>query len=288
MSSETLHTLQEALTITPLTGGHEAEVLNFLSRRPVITSFMSGLIYDNGLESPMNRGSFYSCRDHNQQLVGVALFGHFTLAETTSQAARAAFASYARNLSAPRAITGEYLELEDFWQLYAAGSNPPHLRRSDLILVQRSPASDSHQPVKGLRQATLKELPLIVSVNAAMHFEQNGIDPLVCDPDGFRRRCAIRIEQGRKWVVTEGDQLVFKADIVAETPQVIHIEGVYVNPDYRGRGMGRRCLSQLGRTLLTRTEALCLMVSEQNVQAQSFYRRAGYELHSRYGAIYPH
>lgn len=53
-----------SLLVHPLTERHdEGEVLDFLAERPVHTVVMAGLIRDNGLESPFNRGTFYACRD---------------------------------------------------------------------------------------------------------------------------------------------------------------------------------------------------------------------------------
>ena len=80
-----------------LRSGEEAEVLNFLSQRPIHTVAMASLISDNGLQSPLNRGNFYGCRDINGHLEGVALVGHATLLETVSDRALQALARIARD-----------------------------------------------------------------------------------------------------------------------------------------------------------------------------------------------
>jgi predicted GNAT family acetyltransferase len=89
------------------------------------------------------------------------------------------------------------------------------------------------------------------------------------DPEGFRQRCLRRIEQGRVWVWTEEGRLIFKADIVSETPEVKYVEGIWVTPDQRGRGYGLRCLSQLSRELLAGSSAVTLLVNEKTQQAVS-------------------
>jgi predicted GNAT family acetyltransferase len=92
---------------------------------------------------------------------------------------------------------------------------------------------------------------------------------------------------GRVWVWTAGDgRLLFKVDIMAEVPGCIYLEGVYVHADERGRGYGRRAISQLGRLLLARTETLCLLVNEQNKDAQVFFFKAGYKLRACYDTIF--
>ncbi|MCA1622181.1 MAG: GNAT family N-acetyltransferase [Acidobacteria bacterium] len=95
-----------------------------------------------------------------------------------------------------------------------------------------------------------------------------------------------RPSRGRTWVVTEGGRLVFKAEVYAETPQAVYLEGVYVAPERRGGGYGLRCLSQLTRGLLRRSDPVCLLVNELNVAARAFYRKAGYRQRAVYDTIF--
>ena len=88
------------------------------------------------------------------------------------------------------------------------------------------------------------------------------------------------------WVWTEGGRLIFKADVMSDTPEAVYLEGVYVRPDERGKGYGRRCLSQLGRSLLARSGSVCLVVNEQNKDAQEFFFKAGYTLRGLYDSIF--
>jgi predicted GNAT family acetyltransferase len=48
-----------------------------------------------------------------------------------------------------------------------------------------------------------------------------------------------RIEQRRTFVVFENGKLVFKADIAAETSDVVYLEGIYVAPDTAGKASVR-------------------------------------------------
>ena len=138
------------------------------------------------------------------------------------------------------------------------------------------------EQVEGLRLATLADLELIAPVHAAMAEAESGVNPLNVDPIGFRKRCARRIEKGRVWVVVEAGQLVFKADIQAETPDVTYLEGIYVNPSKRGQGIGRACLAELSQKLLLRSKSICLLVNENNQKACAFYRLSNFKLRGRY------
>jgi predicted GNAT family acetyltransferase len=119
-----------------------------------------------------------------------------------------------------------------------------------------------------------------------MAYEESGVDPMEVDPEGFLARCARRIEKGRVWALVEGGRLIFKADIQADTQDVIYLEGVWVNPAERGGGVGRRCLSRLCESLLTRTKAICVLVNEENEKAHTFYRMCNFKARGVYDTIF--
>jgi uncharacterized protein len=275
----------KSLRVMRLSGGQEQEALAFLAARPIHTVIMAGFIRDNGLVSPLNRGTFYCCRDNQDRLKGVALIGHATLVEARVDAALAAFARVAQDSTTTHMMMGEQEEIKQFWSYYTENSKSPRLLCRELLFEQRWPV-EVRQPVEGLRRATKDDLKLIVPVHAQMAFEETRVNPLENDPLGFRMRCERRIEQGRTWVWIENGRLIFKAEVVAETPEAAYLEGVYVNPEDRFKGYGVRCVSQLTRTLLERTSSVCLFVNEQNRRAQAMYKKAGYSLRACYDSIF--
>jgi uncharacterized protein len=281
----TLTTKASSLSVHPLMNEHGAEVLAFLAERPLHTVVMAGHIRDNGLESHFNRGQFYACRNNEGELEGVALLGHATLVETRNEAALAAFARLAQTHPEAHMIMGEEEKAEHFWRYYARVGQEPRRVCSELLFEQRWPV-EALEPVPELRLATLADLQEVMLVQGEMAFDESGINPLEVDLAGFSERCARRIEQGRVWVWTETGRLMFKADVISETPEAIYLEGIYVNPHERGCGYGARCLSQLAQNLLQRTDALCILVNEQSQRARAFFERLGYKLRSRYDTIF--
>jgi predicted GNAT family acetyltransferase len=275
----------DGLTITRLDNTTKAEVLAFLNQRPECTFMMSGLILDNGLESPLNRGTFYGCRDAVGRLHGVTLIGEITMLEATSEAALAALAGVMRNAACIYMIIGEQRQVSSFWSYCADVSKPMRLFCREHLLELHD-RLELAKPVPGLRLATPDDLEPVMAVHARMALEESNIDPLVADPQGFRERCARRVRQGRSWICTEGKRLVFKADVISETPEITYLEGVYVSPQERGQGMGARSLSQLSAHLLTRSKSICLLVNERNLAAQALYRKCGYEFRKSYDTIF--
>jgi predicted GNAT family acetyltransferase len=275
----------EPCTIGELNQSHEAEVFEFLAARPIHTVFMSSLIRDNGLVSPHNRGSFYACRDQYGVLEGVALVGHATVIEARTENSLARFARLAGNCLNAHLIRGEQETISNFWKYYASGGHEPRLICREMLFEQRGPMP-AMQGVGDLRPATLSDLDKVVAVNATMALEEGGSSPLQKDPSGFRSRTARRIQQGRIWVWIKDNRLIFKADVVGDTPEVTYLEGVHVHREERRRGYGLRCLTTLSSILLGSSQSICLTINEQNKKALSFYEKAGYQFHSHYETIY--
>ena len=273
------------VTVAALTAGTEIEVIQFLSQRPLHTVAMLSLIRDNGLISPLNRGTFYGCRDANGYLEGVALIGHATLLETVSSRALRALAEVARDCPNTHMIMGEQDRINELWSYCANAGQQMRLACTESLLEFSYPI-EVHAEAPELRLATKDELDFVLPIQAEMAFEESGVDPREVDPEGFRRRCLRRIEQGRTWVVIEGDKLMFKADIISETSDVVYLEGVWVNEEKRSNGYGASCMSELSRTLLKRAKSVCLLVNYKNTNAQAFYRRCGYQFRATYLTIF--
>jgi uncharacterized protein len=277
----------QGLRAEPLARGAEAEVVRFLSERPVHAVNLLGLIADNGLVSALNRGTFYACRDREGRLEGVALVGHATLFEARTPRALRAFARAAQTRPNLHLVLGESGPVAEFWHHYRAAGQPMRLACRELLFqLDRGERAGEVEPVGGLRLATQADLALILPAQARLVEDESGIDPRLSDPEGFRRRCERRIDCGRTWVLTAGGRLVFKAEVLAEAAGVAYLEGVYVAPEERGQGVGLRCLSRLTAEMLRRVNSVCLLVNERNHAAHAFYRKAGFRFDCHYDTIF--
>jgi predicted GNAT family acetyltransferase len=268
----------------PLRDADKSEALTFLSQRPLHTVYMASLIRDNGVESSLNRGAFYSYRGSHGNFEGIALLGHATLIEARTESSLTAFARLAQQSSLPYLIRGEEDLVKKFWNQYEKSGREASRVCRELLLEQRNPPQGPEAP--GLRQATLNDLESVIKVNSEMAIAESGNDPLKRDPEGFRYRTARRISRGRNWIWMEDGKLLFKADIIAETPEVVYLEGIYVDPNERGKGYGSTGLAELGRKLLRRTRSVCLTLNASKEKTKNFYGKAGYALQSHYDTIY--
>jgi predicted GNAT family acetyltransferase len=268
-----------------LSDGHEQEALDFLAPRPLHTICLTGLILDNGITSPLNRGSFYAYRNSLGQVEGIALIGHATLLEARSDAAIEAFARLAQNNLRAHLIRAEQEVIERFLCYYTQAECAPRLVCREMLLEQRQ-SGPVHEAVEALRPVTLDDLELVMAVNARMIYEECSVNPLESDLAGFRQRTALRIERERVWAVIEKGRLIFKTEVMFMTPEVTYLEGVYLDPEMRSKGFGFRCFSQLCQHLHAQTNSLCLLVNETNQAAINLYFRAGYTERGFYDTIY--
>jgi predicted GNAT family acetyltransferase len=127
----------------------------------------------------------------------------------------------------------------------------------------------------GLRPATADDLGLLVPACAAAHLEEIGIDPLARDPESFRWRTRMQIEDGRSWLWRENGTILFKAEASAWTPRAVQLQQVWVDPAARNQGNAQRGMRDLCRVLLEQVPVVCLFVRAENAPAIRVYDAIG-------------
>lgn len=264
---------------------HRDELLAFLARRPVHTVCMASFIRDNGVVSSHNRGTFHAYRGPSGEIEGAALIGHATLIESESEAALRAFARLTRESTPSHLIRGEFEMIEKFWLYYSELGHQARLTCRELLFQNGTPPRLSG-PTPELRLATAHDLAEIGQINAEMIFAECNVNPLKKDPDGFLTRLLRRINHQRIWVWKRDNRIVFKTDVFAETPEMTYLEGVYVDPSERSRGVGQSCLTHLTHELLKRSNSICLLLNEEKPGLQRFYQSAGFTNTGTYETIY--
>ena len=183
-----------------------------------------------------------------------------------------AFAEVAARVS-PRMLIGEQGAVTELWD--AARRRLPRAREDRLgqpVYVSTTPPEPG---ATGLRAATRADLDDLVPACARAHFEELGVDPLRRDPNGFRWRTRVQIEEGRSWLWLENGAILFKAEASAWTPSAVQLQQVWVDPPVRRRGNAERALRDLIRLLLVEVPAVCLFVRAENTPAIRLYEAIG-------------
>ena len=172
-----------------------------------------------------------------------------------------------------RMLIGEQGAVGELWDAVRSRLDPPREDRPSqpVYVISEAPEPGG----TGLREATVKDLPLLVPACAAAHEVELGVDPLRRDADGFRWRTRAQVEEGRSWIWAENGVILFKAEASAWTPSAVHLQQVWTDPAARGVGNGGRGLRDLIRLLLERVPRVCLFVRADNEPAIRLYERVG-------------
>jgi len=170
-------------------------------------------------------------------------------------------------------LIGEEHAVSELWE--AARPQLPEPREDrpgqPVYVIEEPPAPGG----TGLRPATQDDLELLVPACAAAHHEEIGIDPLERDPESFRWRTRMQIEDGRSWLWQENGTILFKSEASAWTPFAVQLQQVWVDPSVRNRGYAQRGMRDLCRLLLERLPLVCLFVRAENAPAIRVYEAIG-------------
>jgi len=139
-------------------------------------------------------------------------------------------------------------------------------------------ATAPHCPIDAaVRPVRMEDLDSYLVAAVDMFIGEVGIDPRIGDGGrGYRRRVAGLIAAGRAWARFERGQVVFKAEVGSQSPAVGQIQGVWVHPDWRGRGLGTAGTATLAAAVVRSGRIASLYVNDFNVVARATYNRIGF------------
>ncbi|MDQ3891074.1 MAG: GNAT family N-acetyltransferase [Actinomycetota bacterium] len=184
----------------------------------------------------------------------------------------AAFAQVARG-DQPRMLVGEESAVSELWDVLRHDLPEPLDDRPAqpvYVLEDPPPAGES-----ALRLARLDDLDLLVAASARAYLEEVGVDAYERDSALFEWRTRAQIEEGRSWIWRRGEHVLFKAEASAWTDKAVQLQQVWVDPEFRGHGYGKRGLADLCCLLLARTPVVCLFVRPENEPAIALYESIG-------------
>jgi predicted GNAT family acetyltransferase len=84
------------------------------------------------------------------------------------------------------------------------------------------------------------------------------------------------IAAGRAWARFENGEVVFKAEVGSQSPTVSQIQGVWVHPEWRGRGLGTAGTATLAAVVVGTGRIASLYVNDFNTVAKATYDRIGF------------
>ncbi|TSD46726.1 GNAT family N-acetyltransferase [Rhodococcus sp. KBS0724] len=149
------------------------------------------------------------------------------------------------------------------------------VRAEQPLLAVSEPISCLSDPL--VRQVRPDELDIYLPAAVAMFIEEVGIDPRTNDGGrGYRHRVASLIASGRAWARIDDGQVVFKAEVGSVSSRCGQIQGVWVNPEFRGRGYGVTGTAAVAESIMATGRVASLYVNSFNTVARSTYARVGF------------
>jgi uncharacterized protein len=128
-----------------------------------------------------------------------------------------------------------------------------------------------------VRQVKPDELDTYLVAAIDMFIGEVGVDPRIGDGGrGYRRRVASLIAAGRAWARFEHGEVVFKAEVGSQSPAVSQIQGVWVHPEWRGKGLGAAGTATLTAVIVGTGRIASLYVNDFNTVARATYDRVGF------------
>ncbi|WP_031087522.1 DUF4081 domain-containing GNAT family N-acetyltransferase [Streptomyces sp. NRRL WC-3549] len=196
----------------------------------------------------------------------------------TPEAVRA-FADRARRAGRRcSSIVGPAGPTGQLWRLLEPSWGPAReVRPNQPLMVAEAPSADVEaDPL--VRRIGKEELDVLMPACVAMFTEEVGVSPLAGDGGLlYQARVAELITTGRSFARIEDGKVVFKAEIGAATPRACQIQGVWVAPEHRGRGLSETGMAAVLRYALADVApVVSLYVNDYNTAARRSYSRVGF------------
>jgi predicted GNAT family acetyltransferase len=159
------------------------------------------------------------------------------------------------------------------------------MRAEQPLLVLAEPVAVVGEP--GVRPVSGRQLDRYLAAAAAMFTEELGVSPHVSPGTAaFHARIRGLIAERRAFASVDfRGQVVFKAEIGAVSRHTAQVQGVWVRPDLRGRGLGTRGLATVLAHALTLAPTASLYVNDFNLAARRVYARLGMRQHATLATV---
>ncbi len=170
-------------------------------------------------------------------------------------------------------VLGLWERLEPMW------GSPSSIRADQPMMAVTTSPRDADRPMDSrVRLARADEVDLVLPAAAHMFTAEIGYPPFVGSDHDYRRMVGGLIGAGHTYVICEGGQVAFKADVGSLAFGVAQIQGVWVTPHLRGTGLAQPAMNAVVQHVLDNLASeVTLYVNSYNEAAIRTYVAAGFE-----------
>jgi predicted GNAT family acetyltransferase len=267
------------LELRPIDVHSASQLWALINANPVRHTYVASRLEQHGLAGISRRTLEIIGAFDGERLDSAMLFGANLIPIETSQESQLLFtellARQGRRCSSIVGRTNEVLQLwgmlESHWgQARAIRGNQPVMvtqTRSGLAVDDR------------VNYSSLMDLDILFPACVEMFTHEVGLSPLLKGGGiSYRNRINELISTRRSFVRIDGDQVTFKAEVGCIGAQVAQIQGVWVNPEMRGQGIGSHALASVLKYVLQDiAPTVSLYVNDFNRNAIAMYEKVGFK-----------
>jgi uncharacterized protein len=251
-----------------------AAVRRVLDEDPIGSCMVAARVADHGIDSNAIGGELWTRRGPDESLCYaganlIPLRGRLSDLYAFSDAALTASRRCSSLVGRAELVMPMWQRLEPAW-----GPARDVREHQPLMSLNTMPTCDIDP---GVRQVRPDEIDTYLVAAIDMFIGEVGVDPRIGDGGrGYRRRVASLIAAGRAWARFENGEVVFKAEVGSQSPAVSQIQGVWVHPEWRGRGLGTGGTATLAAVIVGTGRIASLYVNDFNTVARATYERVGF------------
>jgi predicted GNAT family acetyltransferase len=262
--------------------------IRVLSTNPVENVFVASRVRAAGLEQA-SLGCPVWGWERDGMLRSICHAGSNLVPVNAEQAALAAWTEFAGGQRMCASIIGPSTVAMEFWQRLGerwgtAWSEARDVRPHQPVLsIDAEPAVP---PDPRVRRVTLDQWDAYTDAAVKMYTEEIGVSPIQGNPAGYRFYVRQLITSGRAFGIFEGDRVIFKADLGSVSGTVSQVQGVWLEPELRGRGLAAPAMAAVVKLARTAVPTVSLYVNDYNLPARATYARVGFRQVGEFATIH--
>lgn len=283
-----MHWLRRYPSLRRLHGVDTAKAVALCERHPVDSVLLRVAIEQTGIGASFSLGRF----DADRELTALAWeYGNILPLGFDEDGLDEVAEEFAGRRRTGSSIVGPADQVMGLWKRICKRWGPARdVRERQFSMVMDSDPDVVADPL--VQPAGVGDVSLVFPASVAMYIEEVGYDP-TSHGAGYAYRVARLVRSQHTFIRKapladgSGERVVFKADVGALAGGVAQLQGVWVAPDLRGRGIataGVAAVVKLVRERLAPT--ISLYVNDYNAAAIATYTRVGFRIAGRWATVF--
>ncbi len=277
--------LETTTQLRALTSSDVPALSELLDRDPLVNLFVRGRVDSSQLQRRWLGGEIWGYFEGDELVSACHAGANMVPVEATERAIEAFADRALRDNLRPSSIVGPRSAVEPMWEILEPHWGPARSPRLDqpFMVLEDDPVI---APDPRVRRVVIDEFDQVYPSCVAMFREEVGVDPEAGNRNGYRARVAQLITQGWAFAIIEDGDVLFKTEVGAATSQACQLQGVWVRPDQRGRGIAAAAVAAVVQQVReTVAPSVTLYVNGHNTAARRAYERVGFEHTETFASI---